>query len=184
MGGGARFNTINRPRRSSIVQWDGDDPYQMDLSIMLDGWKINASVEADVARINQMRFSSGTLVPPVQVYVDGALPVKGATWIIMGIDWGSRTIWDSDTRGTGHRLRQDAVLHLLQYVQETDLKLNKMPAMTTRYMVHEGETLQMIAANKGVTVSAIKVANGLRDGKTIKKGQVLYIPPSLYQGQN
>src|SRR6516225_12217618 len=68
-GGGARFNTINRPRRKSIVQWDGDDPYTMDVPIMFDGWStgrygmISVSIEADTAKVNQMRQSPGDLIP-------------------------------------------------------------------------------------------------------------------------
>jgi hypothetical protein len=189
-GGGARFNTINRPRRKSIVQWDGDDPYTMDVPVMFDGWSTgkygmtSTSIEADVARVNQMRQSPGDLVPPVQVFVDGAVPVKGATWVITGIDWGTATIWQADKFGRGYRLRQDAVLHLLQYVAETDLKLNRMPAMTTRYRVKTQESLDHIAAQSGVSTSAIKIANGIRDGKTVKTNQILYIPPSLNQGKN
>lgn len=190
-GGGSRFNTITRPRRRSIVQWDGDDPYTMDVSIMLDGWggrpgftRSLHSVEADVARINQMHQSQGDLVPPVQVFVDGALPVKGARWVIVGIDWGTRTIWEADNRGAGHRVRQDAVLHLLQYVAETDLKINKMPPMTTRYQVKAGETLAMIAAKHGITLQTLKDANGIRDAKSVKTQQIIYIPPSVNQGKN
>lgn len=187
-GGGSNYNTIQRPRRKSIVQWTGDDPYTMDVPIMIDGWATGTygmthkNMEADVARINQMRFSPGDLVPPVQVFIDGAVPVKGATWVITGIDWGTAAIWQADAKGAGHRLRQDAILHLLQYVQETDLKINKMPAMTTRYVVKAKETIQMVAAKRGVTVNAIKVANGIRDGK--KLPPVIYIPPSLNQGKN
>ena len=50
------------------------------------------------------------------------------------------------------------------------------PAATTeRYKVRSGDTLSGIATRFGVTVKAIKAANGLQ-GNTIRVGQVLIIP--------
>ena len=51
--------------------------------------------------------------------------------------------------------------------------------MSVPYRVTSGETLAMIAAKKGVTVDSIRVANNLRDGKKIKAGQRLMIPPPI-----
>ena len=193
VGGGARFNTIERPRRKSVVQWVGDDPYQMDLAVLFDGYGIGRygmdmkSVETDIARVNQMHNSQGDLVPPVQVFIDGAVPVKGAKWVITGIDWGGgdNVIWQADSsRSAGYRLRQDATLHLLQYVQETSLQLNKMPPMTTRYQVKANQSLDMIAAQNGISLQVLKDANGIRDAKSVKTGQIIYIPPNVGQGKN
>jgi len=189
-GGGARFNTIERPRRKSVVQWVGDDPYSMDVSVMFDGYSTGrygmqqVSVEMDIRKVDQMRVSKGSLVPPVQVFIDGALPVKGATWVITGIDWGTETIWNTDARGRGYRLRQDATIHFLQYVQETSLQLNKMPPMTTRYQVKANQPLDMIAAQNGISLQVLKDANGIRDAKSVKTGQIIYIPPNVGMGKN
>lgn len=178
-GGGARWNTIERPRRTSMVQWVGNDPYSMDLSIMIDGWVDGRSVENDVAKINQMFHSPADLAPPRPIVIEGAVPVKGARWIISSIDWGDRTIWQPDGRGKGYRTRQDAVLHLLQFVPETTLKKLTPTTGLKIHTVKAGETGRNIARKHGVTTAAIKKANNKRDLKTLKTGDKIKIPPTV-----
>jgi|SRR5215831_4975959 len=179
IAGGARYNVIERPRRTSMVQWVGNDPYRMDVSIMIDGWVDSRSVERDVAAINQMFHSPADLTPPRTVLIDGAVPVKGARWVIESIDWGDRTIWVPDNRGNGHRLRQDATLHLLQLIPETVLKKLSPTTGLKIHTVKAGETGRSIAKKHGVTPDAIKKANNKRDLKTINIGDLLKIPPSM-----
>lgn len=178
VSGGARYNVVTRPRRKSTIQWDGDDPYRMDLSIVLDGFVDNKLIESDVAKLNQMMQSQGDFTPPVQVFITGAVPVKGARWVIESIDWGtSMVIWNPSGR-----LRQDAVIHLLQYVPQTVLQTVRPPSATTPYRIKAGDTLASIAARYQVTESALKSQNKIRDPKTIKTkiGQLLLIPPSTF----
>lgn len=186
-GGGARWTTVERPRRVSIVQWDGDDPYTMDVSIMIDGWTSGTNVEDTIAQVNQLHQSSGDLSPPPYVTITGAVPVKGATWVITGIDWGTSTIWGADSKnGKGYRLRQDAVIHFLQWVPETVLQRNPVGA-TRPYRVPAGATLASIATKFGVTVASILQASGIRDPKSVKPGDTIKIPPKVssqqYTGQ-
>lgn len=178
--GGARYTTIERPRRRSTIQWAGDDPYRMDVPVLLDGWADGLSVEPQCAQINQMKQSKGDLVPPVEVYVDGALPVKGARWVVEDITWGDMVIWSARS-GAGFRLRQDAVLHLLQSVALSVLQLDRPPSATTPYIIKSGDTLASIASKHGITVAAIKKANNIRDPKQItrKVGATILLPPSV-----
>lgn len=183
VGGGARYTIIERPRRVSIVQWAGDDPYKMDVPILLDGWSSNTNIENDIARINQMRRSPGDLVPPVTLLIDGALPVHGARWVVEDLTWGGLVIWKTDKQGNGFRVRQDCLVHLLQYSTENTLSVKKPSTGMTLYTVKTGDTMASIAAHKGVTVAAIKSANGIRDQKTLFPGQQILIPPSLEHNQ-
>jgi len=178
-GGGARWETVEHPRRTSMVQWMGNDPYSMDLSIMIDGWADGISVENDVAKINQMFHSPADLAPPRPIVIEGAVPVKGARWIIQGIDWGDRTIWQPDQKGKGFRTRQDCVLHLLQLIPETVLKTLNPTTGLKIHTVKKGETGRNIARKHGVSTHAIKKANNKRDLKTIKAGDKLKIPPTV-----
>jgi len=176
--GGARYETIERPRRTSMVQWVGNDPYKMDLSIMIDGWMDSRNVERDIAAVNQMFHSPADLTPPRTITIEGAVPVKGARWVIEGIDWGDRTIWTTDLHGNGYRQRQDAVLHLLQMVPETVLQKLTPTTGLKIHSVKTGETGRSIAKKHGVTTAAIKKANNKRDLKTLKTGDKIKIPPS------
>ena len=188
VSGGARYNVVNRARRKSTVQWDGDDPYRMDVPVLLDGWIQHVSVERDIAKLNNMRQSPGDLVPPVQVSIDGALPVKGARWVLEGIDWGDVVIWGSDTpntmlsdfKGNGYRLRQDAVLHLLQVVTPSVLAITAASNSWVPIVMKAEQTMAGIAKEFGVTIPAILKANGMRDSKSIKTGQQINVPASIF----
>jgi len=164
----------------SMIQWDGDDPWQMDVSVMFDGWMDQVSVERDIQLVNNMIKSPGAWVAPVTIQIDGALPAKGGTWILTGIDYGTDVIWDTDAGSKGFRYRQDATLHLLQYIPETVLQFLRKPGTTTPYIVKHGDTLAAIAKKWYVTPAAIQQKNKIRDPKTIKPNQLILIPPALF----
>lgn len=182
VSGGAKFQLIDRPRRRSSVQWTGDDPYRMDVPILFDGWTDDANMERNIQRLQLMRHSRGELSPPVQVYVDGALPVKGGLWYIEDITWGTQVIWNVKGKGMkgGYRMRQDAVLHLLQVQPISVLKLLRPPSATTTYRVKVGDTAATIAAKFEITVDALKKANNIRDAKKVAgmTHKPIQIPPS------
>lgn len=164
---GGRWNVVNRPRRTSFTVWDGTDLYKMDVPILFDGWDTGRSMEDAVSILNQMRIPPSDLTPPPQVRIEGAVPVKNAVWVIEGIDFGDNVIWHPD----GYRLRQDAVVHLLQYAESTPLQIK--PAMTAHiYHVRAGDTLKSISKSQYGTPkfwSAIKNANNIRDPKKLPK---------------
>lgn len=175
ISGGARYNVVNRARRKSTVQWDGDDPYRMDVPILLDGWMMQISVENDISKLNMMMRSIGDLIPPVKVFVDGAVPVKGGKWVIETIDWGDMVIWSAKQSTKGYRLRQDAVLHLLQFVEPKVLQV-ATPNTATPKVVKSGESAAKIARDHNTTVAALLKANNLRDAKQIKAHMRLVVP--------
>jgi len=180
MGGGARYTTVQRPRRMSMIQWDGDDPWQMDVSIMFDGWIEKVSVERDIQLVNNMVKSPGAWVAPVTIQIDGGLPAKGGTWILTGISYGTDVIWDQHAGNSGFRYRQDATLHLLQFIPETVLQFLRKPGTTTPYIVKHGDTLAAIAKKWYVTPKSIQDKNKIRDPKSIKTNQLILIPPALF----
>ena len=178
--GGARYTTVQRPRRMSMIQWDGDDPWQMDVPVMFDGWIDGFNVERDIQMVNDLAKAPGAWVAPATIQIDGGLPAKGGTWIITGIDYGTEVIWDTDRYNYPFRYRQDAVLHLLQYIPETVLQMLRKPGTTTPYYVKHGDTLAEIAQKWYVTPQSIMKKNKIRDQKSIKFGQLLLIPPSMF----
>lgn len=172
VGVGGRWTVVDRPRRTSFTTWDGNDPYRMDVPILFDGWDDFDSIEAEVALLNEMRLSDDFVQPP-QVRVEGALPVKNATWVIEAVDFGDNVIWHENN----YRLRQDAVVHLLQFI-EADSLVIKAPSTSHIHAVRSGETLKSISKDEYGTSkywSAIQKANKIRDPKKLPK--TLRIPP-------
>lgn len=172
---GGRWDVVNRPRRVSFTTWNGSDPYRMDLPILIDGLDDDVNVQPDIAFINNLRLAQQAFSPPPQVEVEGAIPVESPDegWVVESIDFGDNVIWHPK----GYRLRQDAVLHLLQYIPITSLSIK--PGSTAHMRrVRSGDTLKSISKDEYGTTkywSAIKNANGLRDVKKLPK--YLKIPP-------
>jgi hypothetical protein len=143
-GGAGGWQIINRPRRVGITQWTGFEPYQMEVPVFFDGWHAQESVEDDIRRLNQMQLGSDYQPPPT-VSIDGALPVVGATWVISTIDWGDIVYWKQMPTGDFVRLRQDAIVHLLQYVAEERLLLRNVGLPHTYTVFRKGVSLRDVA---------------------------------------
>jgi|SRR5215831_960970 len=140
--GGGGWTTVDRPRRIGMTVWNGRDPYGMDVPVLFDGYIDSRSVEGDIAKLNQMQMGAALNQPPT-VMIDGQVPVKGIRWVITGIDWGDNVYWDA-----AGRQRQDAVVHLLQYVKEERVDvIGKDPTPTpARWVTKKGDTLRSVAA--------------------------------------
>jgi len=139
VGGEGGWNFVQRPRRTSLTQWGGRDPYQMDVPIIFDGWRYQTSVEQDIRRLQIMSVGSD-FNPPPTVKIDGALPIGGATWVIASIDWGTEVFWSQANRGRYFRLRQDAIVHLYEYKASEDLKITITNSLPNTYIVPKGKT--------------------------------------------
>lgn len=176
-GGGGGWSVEDRPRRVGLTVWKGRSPYMMDIPVLFDGWADGKSQENAISILNQMQMGADFREPPT-VQVEGAVPVKSATWT-MSIDWGDNVIWEDD-----HRLRQDAVVHLVQYNPEDRLKVrNKghLKAVSAPYTVKAGDTFKSISQHSYGTPKKwreIMAANNIRDPKKIKDlvGKQIKIP--------
>jgi hypothetical protein len=173
------WSVVARPRRTAFTQWDGRNPFAMDVPVMFDHLD-KSSVESDVALLFQMAMGAA-FDPPPTIHIDGGLPIKGATWVINGIDWGDDCLYDISAKGKPFRYRQDAVVHLLQYNPQDLVKILTTKALPNIYTVHsKGETMRTIA--KAMYGDArrwtdIKKANPKqRDPNHLKIKTVLRIP--------
>lgn len=180
-GGGGGWEITPRPRRVALTIWKGREPYQMDIPILFDGWKDSESQEQRISTLNQMQMGADLEEPPT-VQVDGGIPVKGAKWV-MTIDWGDNVIWQSSPRGEMFRLRQDAVVHLIQFNPEDRLKVQGKGNLRSprRYTVRKGDDLRSISQKMYGTPTRwkeIQTANHIRDPKKISTmvGKSIRIP--------
>jgi len=183
VGGVGGWSQIARPRRVSLTQWAGREPYQMDVPILFDNWHNQGAVEREIRQLNKMALGDDWSQPPT-VTLDGAIPnvpVAGATWVITGIDWGEDVYWDKSDKGIYFRMRQDAVVHLLEYHAEERLQITMTKSLPNQYIVHrKGETLRSIAKSmygNGDRWKDIRKANPrIRDPNALKVGLKLRIP--------
>jgi len=179
VGGEGGWTMVDRPRRTSLTQWTGRQPYQMDVPVLFDGWRAQESVEQDIRRLQTMSIGSD-FNPPPTIKIDGALPVGGATWVITGIDWGDEVFWAQTPRGQYFRLRQDALVHLTEYVAEQRLKITITNSLPNTYITSKGDTLQNIAKamyGNGSRWKEIQKANPkIRDPNKIPAKTTLRIP--------
>lgn len=198
VGGGARWNTTSRPRRKSLTEYDGADPYSIQLSLMLDGVEGDVSVEADCNTLERMRQPAGAQLEPPLVAVIGAVPRPDLFYVITGIDWdASQVMWSQQL----YRIRQQATVTLLEYVADDRVaqtpaaararqqavaraaqaarQSGGAPSAVRTYVVRSGDTLTRIAvrllgsANRWKDIADL---NGLRDPNHLTVGQTLRIP--------
>jgi hypothetical protein len=176
MGG---WTIVARSRRTAFTQWDGRNPYAMDVPILFDGYASGTSVEGDISKLFQMGVGSD-FSPPPTVTVDGAVPIKGAKWVINNIDWGDEVIWQQQGKNKPYRLRQDAIVHLVEYEAEKRVKILTTHALPNVYVTNPGDTMRSIAKlwyGDATLWTAIKNANPkIRDPNNIPKHTHLRIP--------
>jgi hypothetical protein len=180
VGGLGGWSMVARPRRTSITQWAGREPYQMDVPVLFDGWHDGNSVETDIRTLNKMAIGMD-YDPPPTVTISGALPVGGATWVINAIDWGDDVYWQQTDRGQFYRLRQDALVHLIQYQAVERLQITVTKSLPNSYTVfRKGETLRSIAKSMygdGSRWKDIQKANpSVRDPNKLPLKKSLRIP--------
>ena len=186
--GGWQFT--GRTRRTSMTEYIGDDPYQMVIPCILDGYSTNTFVEGPLESLRRMMTNIvGPRREPALVRVTGAaIPLSNVNWVIQTID-----ITSEIRREDGPRIRAEFDVTLFQYVAPDILVSSSRPpspaaAAQTRngspvqqrtYTVRSGDTLSAIASrllgNAG-RWGEIASLNGIRDPRTLRIGQVLRIP--------
>jgi len=116
-GGYGGWEIVPRPRRVALTQWTGREPLQMEVPIVLDGWKQNDSVEYDCTKLERMALPY-VKEPPAVKLVGTAVPHNDLDWIIQDIQWG-----DAMKMTNGDRARQEAVLIVISKIDIDKVRL-------------------------------------------------------------
>lgn len=120
-GGDAQWDTLPRPRRTSVVEWTGSDLHTLTLPLMLDGFGVrpdggDVSVEAACELLMSWRRPiAGTNPPrPPTIVVGGPVrqPSYRPWWIVTGLEWGEQI-----RGGDGQRIQQAVTVALLEHLQ-------------------------------------------------------------------
>lgn len=195
---------IPRKKKVGIVTWQGNNPMQMKIGLMLDAWGPNAlrpnHVEGDCQSLELMASANrkNNTRPPAITFLHDqyVLPQQDIKWVIEDLQWGDGI----RNRDTGVRTRQQVSLVMRELVEDTLLN-TLSPALTRRtatisenslafprtYTVKPGDTIGAIAARiygKEALWHTLAKANGIRDPNGITVGQVLKVPsPSSSPGK-
>lgn len=160
VGGLGGYEEIERQDDVNATDWTGQEALKQDISVLLDGFAANDSVERELNTILKLgRDPNGEREPPV-FKVWGPVYFPGKAWVLGpdGIDLNGGEIETIRRRGDGELLRQEIILHLTEYNRPDTIKLRKPRTARTgvspnvavggTYTVKKGgETLHEIAAN-------------------------------------
>lgn len=193
------WKVVDRMRRVGLTQYGGSEPIRMVVPILFDGYAAGISQEVNISTLERMARPAVTGNDPPTVRVLGGVPRKDITkWLIESIDYAQqgKVIWGQTTSGVTVRYRQDAIVNLIQQVQDDLVALssgqdvgfgvggaslaNKRPTPNKPFHIkRHNETIAMISSGEyGSTrwVRDILQANGYRDGKSVPDGTNLRMP--------
>lgn len=187
-GGGPRHDAVERMLRTSVPEYKGEDPLQMSLAVILDGWRTRRSVQTDLDllyRLTEKRPSSNHL-PVIRLF--GPVPFTDRRWTIDG------TIqWDDDPEpirdGQGNLLRQALTVPLLERVTDSLLHSSIVKSRRSGSGARNGPHYTVVRAGENDLGDVSKrlygtrarrgelaQANNLAVGARLKRKQRLRVP--------
>lgn len=194
VGGLGGYQEIEQQDDVSLTDWSGQEALKQDISILLDGWAKGDSVERELNTILKLgRDPNGERVPPV-FKVFGPVYYEGKSWVLPdgGIDLTGGEIEPIRRSGNGDLLRQEVILHLVEFIPPEQLRLRSKKKHKQRmglgqnvavggtYTTKEGDTLRDIATKlyrDWKMWKAIGDKNGIADPhRKLAAGKVLRLP--------
>lgn len=189
--GGARWESVQRPRRPSMTIWRGRDPIEQTVGVLFDGYASGVDQTRDIDALDRLQNSSDNGSAPPQVRVIGAIRRRDIDfWIVLKIDWGTNILKDI-IDGSVVTLRQDAVVTIQEYIPPDQLPATGTQAPKTQSKqsggkngnkfatVQPGDTLLSIAVAQYGTVDRwrdIATVNNIRDPNSVVAGSTLRLP--------
>jgi len=145
-GGVTTWDTVTRPKRTSMTRFSGRAPFGQDIPVMFDGLTNDPPNDNQEDRISKLETLARG---PHVVSLGGVALHQELDWVFSGIDWDNQhTIWRRGKNGA-FRIRQAATVHLLQYIKDVVRKTPAEPKVgkdpSTKTTVPKGMTLKQIA---------------------------------------
>lgn len=128
-GGTARWSTIDRPRRKSLTQFNGEDPWTCTLKVMFDAFPFG-DVEPLIRLVEDRMHRPDSRIEPDLLSLTGA-PMSAHSdlvWVLAGIDDSGLV----ERRGDGRRCRQELTLTFMEYTSPELIVRHKSPAEAAR----------------------------------------------------
>jgi LysM domain-containing protein len=176
-GGGDLWDIVDRPRQVAMTIYRGRAPYQLELTVMLDGLAGRRSQEPAIRDLLDAMTGDDEQEPSTWE-IEGIPSLHADEWVLQTAEPGDRVIRRTDFS----RIRQDYTLTFVEYVPPTYVQLRAKArqgakAKTTLYRVKKGDTPASIARKRRckwtdlrtLNQSVIKKANqNLKDGTRIR----------------
>lgn len=154
-GGFGGWQVVARPRDVGMTIWEGVEPYQLTLSLMLDGYNEGHSQEPALRGLSRVARGDNES-PPGVLTIDG-IPLPVERWVIEGIDFG-----DPIRRlGDASRVRQALTITLREYVPPSYLRRRISPYASSSKAV-------IIRAQKGDTPAKIAKRRRLKSWTVLR----------------
>jgi hypothetical protein len=203
-GGIGGWSVVERPHAVGMTLWGGVEPYQLELSLMLDGWAARQSQDAAVQGL--LKVARGDNDSPPGVLAVEGIVIPASLWVIENIDFGDpilatggESVVSSWARQgprhaatPGARLRQPLALTLREYVPPTVLRRKRSAyGSSTKYVVVRairGDTPAKLAKRRRLkSWTVIRDANRalkLKANTKLKVGQKLRVPATKPQARH
>jgi len=198
-GGIGGWTVVNRMRRTGLTQYTGPDPIRLVLPILFDGFQSSTPQEVSISTLERMARPAKPGDDPPGITVAGGIPRKDIPkWVIESIDYSNqqKVIWGTTPSGVTVRYRQDAVVNLLEQVNDDLVALSSGPdtgfgaggaSLANRRPTPAAPFYEWRIGDKLTTVSGemygsprwardILKANGLRDPNLIPDKTRLRMP--------
>lgn len=181
----ARLTDVDRPRRTSAVEWAGTDPFTIEFTLRLDGYP-DESVHDRLAVLEQMAgiHRPDEEPPRVRLRYSGFSQVR---YVIAGLDQGPEVRRDDLAI-----VRVDIAVTLREWVvpdlvvtparraqQRVEAAPETSQTAGRTHTVVSGDTLWALAVKhlgSGPRWQEIADANGVRDPRLLQIGTVLRLP--------
>jgi phage tail protein X len=176
-----RYETVERPGRTSAVRYAGHDPQLLDIPMALDKGGATG-VEKLVANLERLaQRASDTHEPPVIKVAGAGIPHTDLNWRVQSIE---PNLDQTRYLGDGRRERFACVLHLIENVVDRQLAQTITGGKGIRgrrtVRARKGETLYDVARRiygDPSRASDLQKANpALRFGQALKAGQKIRVP--------
>lgn len=140
-GGYGGWEEVVRPRRAPVAQWVAPPARRLELSLILDGFADDSSVDGSLFSLAALASPTGITAPPTVKVAGVAIPGSGVTdWVIDGL-----TFQASAVNRFGERTRVNISLSLLEAVTDTLVAGKPRKRKQPPYKVKKGDSLGSIA---------------------------------------
>jgi nucleoid-associated protein YgaU len=192
-GGYGGWTDVERPGRVSATVFTGAPSLRLPLRLILGGWPTDpgrsgmtcAQAIRELEAIARQPLDAPRGAHPPLLRVRGNVPHGNTRWFVDELEWSSAA---EDTLVERGQVVRTAVTVTLKRYAQVDLLVRRAPPEppARRYRVKRGDRLETIAKEQcgasgqravKAMVARIKRLNGLRDGRSIKPGDVLRLPP-------